>query len=766
LIGCSTAKESDQPTDQEAAFSGSAGCRDCHERFYELWAPSHHGLAMQPFTAEFAAKELTQRSEKIEVGLQHFRARIEDGQGWIDQLGEEEQKGYKIEYALGGKNVYYFLTPTVRGRLQVLPLAYDVREKEWFDTTASMVRHFTDQTDEALDWSESPLTFNTSCFNCHVSQLSSNYDLETDSYQTVWAEPGINCETCHGPGGEHIRVFREAPEGTIPEDPKIVLISQFTEEQTNDLCAPCHAKMYPITNTFTPGDKYFDHYGLHTLEHIDFYPDGRDLGENYTFTLWRMSPCVQSGQLDCVHCHTSSGRNRHTGEEADNACMPCHSEYVKDPASHSFHAADSTGSRCVACHMPRTVFAKMVRHDHTMLPPTPATTLAFESPNACNLCHTDQDANWANEWVRKWYRPDYQEPFLYRAHLIDAGRKQDWSKLSEMLEYIGSKNRDEVFATSLIRLLENCPDPAKWPALIEAIRDPSPLVRSAAATGLAGNPSAESVATLVEATGDESRLVRIRAAASLTRHPKDELSEQDRRQVRQATHEYESYLKCGPDQWGSHYNLGNYYVDLGKTKEALEAFNIASRLQPKSIPPLVNASMLYARLGNNAAAEQKLRDALAVDPENAVVNFNLGLLLAEKNRPGEAEKLLEIALENNPQMPAAAYNLAIIVAARSPGEAVKWCRRAVELSPGDAKYVYTLAFYLYQSGNIEEASRFLQTLVGDNPEYIDAYALLGRILEEQGRLSEARNVYQKVLEKSLAPSARRQFEVLLARLNR
>ena len=30
-------------------FVGSASCRSCHESFYELWEPSHHGKAMQPF---------------------------------------------------------------------------------------------------------------------------------------------------------------------------------------------------------------------------------------------------------------------------------------------------------------------------------------------------------------------------------------------------------------------------------------------------------------------------------------------------------------------------------------------------------------------------------------------------------------------------------------------------------------------------------------------------------------------------------------------
>ena len=84
--------------------------------------------------------------------------------------------------------------------------------------------------------------------------------------------------------------------------------------------------------------------------------------------------------------------------------------------------------------MPMTEFARMKRSDHSMRPPTPAATLAYKSPNACNLCHTDKDATWADEKVRKWRKRDYQAPVLHRTALIDAARERDWSRLPEMLE--------------------------------------------------------------------------------------------------------------------------------------------------------------------------------------------------------------------------------------------------------------------------------------------------------------------------------------------
>ena len=144
----------------------------------------------------------------------------------------------------------------------------------------SGVRHFPGQTAEPVNWKEWPYTFNTACYGCHVSQLSTNYDLNTDTYNTTWREPGINCETCHGPGEEHNRVCEAAPKGTIPKDLKMIRGGRdFTNVQNNDTCSSCHAKAMPLTTSFMPGDRFFDHFDLVTLESSDFYPDGRDLGE-------------------------------------------------------------------------------------------------------------------------------------------------------------------------------------------------------------------------------------------------------------------------------------------------------------------------------------------------------------------------------------------------------------------------------------------------------------------------------------------------------
>lgn len=701
---------------------------------------------MQPFTRVFAEKELTLHEEEIIVKEKTYQAKITDDKGYVIERGPEEEKIFTIEHVLGGKNVYYFLTSLDRGRLQTLPLAYDVHEKTWFDTAASGLRHVAD---EPVDWRDAVYTFNTACYRCHVSQLSTNYDLETDTYHTTWSEPGINCETCHGPGDEHVRFCQNLPEGITPTDWKITRGgSSFTVKQNNDTCAPCHAKMSPLTPSFQPGDRFFDHYDLNTLEDPDFYPDGRDLGENYTHTSWLMSPCVKSGQLSCLHCHTSSGRYKHI-DDPNLSCTPCHEQRVADVEMHSRHPADSEGSLCISCHMPLTEFARMKRSDHSMLPPTPATTLKYGSPNACNLCHFNMDAAWADQMVRELREPGYQEPVLHRAGLIDDARKHDWSRLPEMLNYLEKEDHDSIFANSLIRLLRDCDNVAMEQAYLKTLDDASPLVRSSAAEALQALPSEKVCEALIAATGDDFRIVRIKAAASLGGFApwlaQMKLNEEAIDNIRTATLEFLDSLLSRPDHWASHYNLGNFLMDNGDMAGALASYETSLMLEPRAVLALVNAALGYSAMGDNDKAEEYLQKALDVESESPVVRFNMGLLKAEQSLQDEAELHLRAALALDPTMSGAAYNLGILLANNRPEEAIELLSKAYTLSPSP-QYGYTQAFFMRQSGYEEEAITLLHDIVDRWPASLDAVMLLGDIYEKQGRLEEVRALYKHTME--------------------
>jgi tetratricopeptide (TPR) repeat protein len=656
---------------------------------------------------------------------------------------------------MGGKNVYYFLTELARGRLQVLPVAYDVHKRAWYDTAASGVRHFPDRRDEALDWTDRLFTFNQNCFNCHVSELATRYDLATDTYHTTWAEPGISCESCHGPGGEHVRVMDGSPpQGHSSRDIRLIRTKEFTAEQMNDLCAACHAKMVPLSTGFRPGDKFFDHFDLATLEDPDYYPDGRDLGENYTFTSWSMSPCARSGKLDCNHCHTPSGRPRFEGEQSNQLCMPCHAKHVSGPAAHGRHKPGSQGNQCVACHMPMTRFAGMRRSDHSMRPPTPAATTAFQSPNACNLCHADHDAAWADGYVRKWYPRDYQAEVLRQATLLDAARKQQWRRLPEILAELKKRNAEPVYKASLTRLVRECEDEAKWPVLLGLLGDPSPLVRSSAVSAFAGHVTPDAIGPLLAATSDSSRLVRIRAAMALASlRPELVRSSRERESLEKAVEEFTAAMRARPDDWASHANLGNFAMEREEFQAAVQEFEISHKLDPRMVGPMVNAAIAYSNLGQRDKAEASLRRALKADPANAAALFNLGLLLGEMRRVQEADQALRAALKADPQMAAAAYNLGVLSAERDLGDAIRWCRKAHNLRPDDPKYAHTLAFYQHKKGDTQSAVRLLREVVRRHPLELDCYLLLGEIYESQNNAKAAAEVYRDALTKEGWPTS-------------
>jgi tetratricopeptide (TPR) repeat protein len=240
-------------------------------------------------------------------------------------------------------------------------------------------------------------------------------------------------------------------------------------------------------------------------------------------------------------------------------------------------------------------------------------------------------------------------------------------------------------------------------------------------------PTAESLQALIEATADEYRLVRVRAAAGIAAFPRMTVPPAYRAQLEKAEQEYLASITARPDQWTSHYNMGNYQLGRGQNREAVASFEKALAFEPQAVTAMVNASIAHARLGEIAKAEQSLQKALKLAPDNAAANFNMGLLKAEKKEPKAAEKYLKMAFKADPQMAQAAYNLCVITSKDRIGEAVTWCRKATETAPQNPAYAYTLAFFLNQEGKKGEAIKTLETLLAKHPAYRDAEMLLGEL---------------------------------------
>ena len=106
-------------------------------------------------------------------------------------------------------------------------------------------------------------------------------------------------------------------------------------------------------------------------------------------------------------------------------------------------------------------------------------------------------------------------------------------------------------------------------------------------------------------------------------------------------------MKARPDDWASLRQPRQLLHGGGAiSAAAVHQFEIAYKLEPRAIGPMVNAAIAYSNLGQNDKAEECLRRALKVEPANAAANFNLGLLLGEEGRCEEAEQALRAALKS------------------------------------------------------------------------------------------------------------------------
>ena len=748
------------PSITESAPSSSANCIECHATYCQAWESNRHGLSLRAFTPELASALLTPQQADIVIGTLRYRFHSNEQDGWIEERSDKSQLNYKILYMLGGKNILIFLTPLERGRLQLLPLAYHIREKEWFDNSAGVLPHGMPVPTGQPDWKKNSNLFNTDCFACHINSTSEFYNSQSDSYQPLDGEQGISCRSCHGPVDDHVQACRAEPAGHAPHDLKIISFKNASPDQINAICASCHAASTPLTASYTAGKPFFDFFDLKALESPLFFPDGKSFANTHVYTQFRMSPCAQSGQLQCLHCHTGGGAYRFNDPaQANDACLPCHKVRVDHVAEHTHHKAKNQGSMCISCHMPMIDLRGMKQTDHSMRPPIPAATIAYKSANACTLCHDKKNAAWADTQIRTWNKNDYQEPYLKSAQLVNAARSGDWTNLPDMLSYIENPKREEIAAASLIRLLRNCKDTRKWPVFINSLKnDSSPLVRSAAAGSLMESPMGDTAGVLFRALNDKYSLVRIRAVSIIALLSSQSLLPEFRPGFEKAFSEFTTMLTARPDDAQSYFNIGNLYLERRDTTRALAMYEQTLRLEPNNTQALINSAMAYYYLDQQPNAEKTLRRALKIDPNNAKAHLTLGFLLMEQNRIVEAETAFRAAIKHDPANAAAYYNLAVMFAGEKPNNSLEWCRKAHMIEPDDPKYAYTYAYYLNRSGKPELAIAILKKMVAKKVAHPETYALLADIFLKHNKTAEALKVYRSALEnKNLSEDTRMGF---------
>jgi predicted CXXCH cytochrome family protein len=241
-----------------------------------------------------------------------------------------------------------------------------------------------------------------------------NYDIHTKEV-TEW---NVGCERCHGPGSEHVG---------HPTRTNILNPAEMNDVASDDTCIQCHSqgrpragliesKAYDWPVGYHVGLRLVDYWKLEgiTLGQTDFlhFADGTAHKNRMQGNDFVQSVMYRRG-VTCASCHDVHGTDNYAQlrKPADKLCQDCHGPgspngpHEATLEEHTHHKAGSTGSQCIACHMPKIesegVPGSFVR-SHTFQFITPAMTDKYKMPNPCTTCHADKTTAWATAELEKW----------------------------------------------------------------------------------------------------------------------------------------------------------------------------------------------------------------------------------------------------------------------------------------------------------------------------------------------------------------------------
>jgi predicted CXXCH cytochrome family protein len=402
-------------------------CERCHPSHYQSWHRTFH----RTMTQEASPATVVGDFQDAEFTYTGVRSRFfrQGGSFFIETLnGTGEMQQFKIVRTVGSRRVQQYVT-RIGDRYIRLPLAWNIEEQRWFHLNGGFLNP------DGSPFNAHAALWDGNCIFCHNVKARPGYDAARQTFASSVAELGIACESCHGPGAEHVarnsspwrRYFLYL---SGRDDPTILSPEDMSKERVVQVCGHCHGQRLPnpisrIQEFMSNGDPYTagDDLGAYTtpifrdshLEGVDlslrFWGDGTPRLSAYEYQGLLMSADYQRGDLTCLSCHSL-----HAGDRRGNirpemrtaaACLQCHRELGADVERHTRHAADGPGSNCYACHMPKITYGLLNMHpSHRITRPDPARAWRYEMPEACTLCHTNQTAVWAARKQAELYGTD------------------------------------------------------------------------------------------------------------------------------------------------------------------------------------------------------------------------------------------------------------------------------------------------------------------------------------------------------------------------
>jgi tetratricopeptide (TPR) repeat protein len=566
------------------------------------------------------------------------------------------------------------------------------------------------------------------CAECHSTNLNKNYDTKTDSFKTSWSEIDVSCEACHGPASQHV-VWANGKKGEVAANKGFdFLLDERKDIHWNinkdtvsalrdkprasskeiEVCAQCHSRRSAISDDYSPGKPFMNHYMPRLLDEGMYYADGQIQDEVYVYGSFLQSKMYHKG-VTCSDCHEP--HRLELRQDGNGVCLQCHAAEKFDNKKHHFHHADGKGGQCAECHMPQRDYMVIDgRHDHSIRIPRPDLSVALDTPNACNQCHEDKPVSWAATAVKDWYGKSDKGHQQY-AFALDADRKGNVNAGELLTKLIRDNETPDIARASALSRFTPYLDQSNIDVFQAGLKDKNATVRLASVSALEGLPQAMLAQLAFPLLDDSVRSVRIEAARVLAPVPVGQLQGELLKTYNRAAEEYIYSQQVNAERPEAQFNLGNYYAAKGEYDKAISAYKKSIKLEDVFVPAYINLTDLYRSQGDDGAAETILQRALEIAPNNADVHYALGLLKIRQKKNTEALKLLQRAAEFDVSNAHYAYVYAI--ALNSTGQkdvAIEVLKSSNENFPQDTNIIEALIAFYREDGNEFAAQTLMNKL--------------------------------------------------------
>ena len=574
------------------AYVGKESCMQCHYDIYQSYMQTGMGQSIALSSKEKSASIFDENAVVKDLYSGFSYHPYWDGDTlFLKEFLEAHERIENIDYIIGSGHHTNSHLWQENGYLHQLPFTYYTQ-----DGTLDLPPGF-----EQGNNSRFSRKIGLECMSCHNAYPDFIMGSE-NKYNHI--PEGIDCERCHGAGGEHLKrmMAGELVDTSKYIDYSIVNPGKLPIDKQFQLCMRCHLQGNAVLADgksfydFKPGMELKDVMTVFTARYED---DESFIMASHADRL-QQSACFQNAEMSCISCHDPHHSVRKTSSDHfNNKCASCHDVCAEKP---------SLNLDCVSCHMPESSSSDIPHvsiTDHKIAVHLDSdkemnSRGAFLGLFALNN-NTPDHKTMAKAYLQQF------EKFSSESYLLDSAANylqklpleevfQEWVHLYFLYQDYSSI-RNVVLALDAIELNK-----------MSYSNDHAWTSYRIGTAFLASSQHEEAKKYYEKAVTLAPYILDFRMKlASLYALQED---------FQAAMEAYEWVLQEFPKMESAWCNLGYIHLKLGDSKQALSCYDKSLALNPNHIQTLLNMAALNLFNNNKEIAIQFLKRVLSIQSDN------------------------------------------------------------------------------------------------------------------------------------------------------